>query len=173
MTELKQLIKEHRLVINQRSSTTQMRDHAQKQIDEVVDEGDITTPKAQKKLSDAKFSLDLAVASLKVIEKQLPKLESRILGLYDAERSAFNKRVKARREKEIADIKESNRRFFNGKERLLCDLVAKNFFPAIREINRAIAEMPFNPGATDEMKVAWAEQFISSAEKSAKQLGLE
>jgi hypothetical protein len=167
MNSLRELIKQYRNLAAEKSSTIQMRDKAQIDIDQVIDEGELQSPRQQKKLGDARFALDLAVSRLKAIDKVLPKLIKEIDATYTFERREFNSLFRER----IADVIEEMltlwRPYYIGNERLLKNQFKSLHVPAIHELTRAQQERPYDPTAGEEAVVDYAEQFCVKAKRLA------
>jgi hypothetical protein len=138
MKALQALTLKYRELADEKSSLSQKAEYAKRAIDDVIDHGNIESPKQQTRLGDARFSLDMATSRIKAINRELPKLEDEIARLYDSERAAFNSKLKSLRDKLETDLKAALLPFFDGKPMLVQRLLQGVNVPALHDISRCM-----------------------------------
>ena len=173
MQKLNEQLKQYRLQAEELDRVRRMAGEAQSKINALIKLDDFESERAQRKLTDARSSLDIANARLKHLETNAGKLSAEIIGGFALERGAWNETIAARRAEIVCGMEEALRPFFNGDERRLKTVVANLPAPLLRDLSKAVSHVEFREVETDSEKVAEAERFCSHVKFWAKKLGLE
>ena len=133
---------------------------------------DVTAPDVQKRISDARLTLELVSARRSKLRPPLSVAHNRLKEQFKAEVDAWNNRVVAARKAKEAEIVRANLPFYENSEREFRRHFNFDSVPAMYHFRRAFTEVPRyeNPAQADLARDAGL--LLDHIERWSKKLGI-
>ena len=172
MNDLENRIKEAETTVEQIMVIVQKKQTAQRECDEILADGKIDSGKEAERFSRAKFVLDLCVPQEEKLRQRLASFEAELPDLISREVNRFNKLVMEVERARKEEIRAANAPFFNGQPRLLNQLVEQGHFPAVYELQRKAASVPYISEPLPGEMVNAARSVVAHIRRVSKELNL-